>query len=92
MPVSMRRNTLLPLEGLQPVLQHEQVVDGDVHAERQRALVLGARREVRREQDAIGLDAGNGLEHPLDLGQRYAIEADALRRQPCAGSPDADWP
>ena len=40
-----------------------------------------ARRKIRREQDAVGRDARHHLQHMLDLGQRDAVEAHALRRQ-----------
>ena len=69
-----------------------QVVDGDLHALLERPLVLVARREVRREQDALAIDARHDFKHVLDLAARHALEADALAANSCAGSPDADWP
>ena len=50
----------------------------------------GAKFGVNRMRS--GEMPGTAFEHVLDLGQRHAIEPDALRRDACAGSPDADWP
>jgi hypothetical protein len=44
-------------------------------------LIFGARREVRREQQAIQLDAWNALQNMLHFGTRHTFEAQAFGRE-----------
>src|SRR5262245_468893 len=41
-------------------------------------LVFLTRREVRREENALAIDAGQRLHHVLDLRSRHAFEVEAL--------------
>ncbi len=82
----------LALEGIEPVLQHEQVVDGHVHAQRERALVLGARREVRREQDAIREKCRARPRARVRSRPAIRNRSRVPRPRSGAGFPDADWP
>ena len=83
------------LEDLRPLPQREQVVERDPDALLERPLVLAARREVRREQDSLAIDARQHLEHARDLAGRDALEVDAavVRRArrivAIAGSPSS---
>ncbi len=44
---------LVPAEQFAPVQQRMQRIEGDVHADLERARVFLARREIRREQDSL---------------------------------------
>ena len=73
----MRRKRSLPLKALGPLLQREEIVERDPDALLERLLVLAARREVRREQDSLAIDARHDLEHARDLARRDALEVQA---------------
>ncbi len=61
-----------------PLGQWMQRVERDAHAGFERSGVLGARREVRREQDVPGCDARDGGAHGVDFGHRDAFEREAF--------------
>ena len=68
---------LLALEALRPMPQRKQVVERDPDALLERLLVLGARREIRREQNALAVEVRQHFEHARDLARRHAFEVQA---------------
>src|SRR5690606_8950850 len=68
----------LALEKLRPVLQGVEIVERDPDVLAERPLVLAARCEVRREQNALAVDARKELEDALDLARRDALEIHAV--------------
>src|SRR5690606_14957172 len=61
-------------EDLRPRLERVEIVEREPYALLDRPLVLGARREIRREQDALAVDVREKLEDPPDLAGRHAFE------------------
>ena len=51
-----------------PVAQDRKVVDGHAQPAFQGPFVLGARGEIRREEQALALDSGHLRENAFDLG------------------------
>ena len=68
---------LLALEALRPMLQRKQVVERHPDALLERLLVLCARREIRREQNALAVDVRQHLEHARNLARRDALDVQA---------------
>src|SRR5438552_14314904 len=64
-------------EELRPAVERVSVVDRHPHSTLERPGVLRARCEIRRIEDACGLEIGKEREYPLDLAARHALELDA---------------